>query len=143
MMKSFLQGAQASLAPYVAAGKLQPFTNDGKGEGEIVPGVKPWASHGHTPGHSSYLVESKGQRLVVIGDLIHVGAVQLADPSVTIEYDVDSADAAAQRAKIFTRLAGERDWVGAAHLPYPGLGHLRAVGQSYSWVPANYTTQFK
>lgn len=26
---------------------------------------------GHTPGHSEYIVKSKGQKLVVMGDLIH------------------------------------------------------------------------
>jgi glyoxylase-like metal-dependent hydrolase (beta-lactamase superfamily II) len=139
MMKSFLQGARISLAPYVAAGKLQPFV----GDSESVPGITPWASHGHTPGHSSYVVESKGQRLVVIGDLIHVGAVQLADPSVTIDYDVDDSNAAARRVEVFTQLAREGDWVGAAHLPFPGLGHLRSTEKSFRWVQANYTTRLK
>lgn len=139
MMKSFLQGAQVSLAPYVAAGSVAPF----EGGEEIVPGIKPWSSHGHTPGHSAYVVESQGQKLVVVGDLIHVASVQLKDPSITIDYDADNKAAAAQRTKIFTQLAKEGDWVGASHLSFPGLGHLRSTDKSFTWIPANYTTQLK
>jgi hypothetical protein len=25
------------------------------------------------------------------------------------------------------------------HLPFPGLGHLRATGSGYTFVPANYS----
>jgi hypothetical protein len=28
--------------------------------------------------------------------------------------------------------------VGSAHLPFPGLGHIRAEGKSYVWVPVDY-----
>ncbi len=31
-------------------------------------------------------------------------------------------------------------WVGAAHLSFPGLGHLRAEGDGYVWIPANYSS---
>jgi len=137
--KGMVQGAQASLAPYVAAGKLQPF----EGASELVPGVRSLPSHGHTPGHASYVIESKGQKLVVIGDLIHVGAVQLDDPAVTIDFDSDRKAAAAQRAAVFAQAAKEGDWVAAAHLSFPGLGHLRAVGRSWQWIAANYTIELK
>lgn len=29
-------------------------------------------------------------------------------------------------------------WVGAAHLSFPGIGHLRAEGKGYTFVPVNY-----
>ena len=60
-----------SMAPYVAAHKFQPIEADG----EIVPGVKALATIGHTAGHTSYVVESKGEKMIVVGDLIHVAAV--------------------------------------------------------------------
>ena len=28
-------------------------------------------------------------------------------------------------------------WVAAAHLSFPGIGHLRGDGKGYAWVPAN------
>jgi len=137
--KAFFQGAMASVNPYVAAGKYQPFDADG----EPVPGIRTLASHGHTAGHTSYVVESKGQRLLVIGDLIHVAAVQFAEPGVTIAFDSDPKAAERSRDAVFKLAAKEGALVGAAHLQFPGLGHLRAAGKAWQWVPANYSTQLK
>ena len=84
------------------------------------------------------MVESKGEKLVLWGDLMHVASVQFADPSVTILFDTDSAAAAAQRKKIFADAAAHGYWVAGAHLSFPGLGHLRAAGSGYEFVAANY-----
>jgi glyoxylase-like metal-dependent hydrolase (beta-lactamase superfamily II) len=137
--KGFFQGAMASVNPYVAAGKYQPFEADG----EPVPGIRTLASIGHTAGHTSYVVESKGQQLLVIGDLIHVASVQFADPGVTISFDSDAKAAAASRDKVFKLAARDGALVGAAHLQFPGLGHLRAAGKAWQWVPSNYSTELK
>ena len=134
--KGFFQGAMASLNPYVAAGKFKPFD----GTTELVPGVKAMASRGHTPGHTTFLVESNGQKLALWGDLMHVAAVQFADPSVTIKFDVDSKAAARERKLAYADAAKNGYWVGAAHIAFPGLGHLRADGSGYLWIPANYTS---
>ncbi len=133
--KGYFVGAQASLGPYVNAGKYQPF----EGNVELVPGVRSYASRGHTAGHSSYVLESKGQKLLLIGDLIHVGAVQFAHPDVTIAFDGDSKGAEAERKKAFADAAKAGYLLGATHLPFPGMGHVRAQGKAYRWVPVNYT----
>ena len=137
--KGFFQGAMASLNPYVAAGKLQLFAADG----EVVPGIRSEASVGHTAGHTSYVVQSQGKRLIVVGDLIHFAAVQLDQPAVTVGFDSDVKAAALARAAVFKQAAKEGALVGAAHLQFPGLGHLRAAGKSWQWVPVNYTTELK
>lgn len=134
--KGFFQGAMASVQPYVEAGKFQPFN----GDTDIVPGVRSIANPGHTPGHTTYLVESKGQELLLVGDSIHVGSVQFNNPSVTIAFDTNAKDAANSRAKVFTRADRDGAIVGAAHLSFPGLGHLTAEGKAWRWIPANYTT---
>ena len=91
--KPVFEGAMASINPYIAAGKFKPFD----GNTDLVPGVSAISTYGHTPGHTVYMVESQGQRLVLWGDLMHVAAVQFAEPSVTIRFDTDSKAAAAQR----------------------------------------------
>ena len=130
----FFQAAQASLNPYVQAGKFKPIT----GSTEFAPGIKALAAHGHTPGHTIYTVESKGQKLVLWGDLMHVAAVQFMQPQVTISFDIDSKAAAVQRKKAYADAVKGRYLVGSAHLPFPGLGHLRAEGKGYAWVPVDY-----
>ena len=137
--KGFFQGAMNSLNPYIAAGKFKAIEADG----DIVPGVKSSAAYGHTPGHTVYVVESQGQKLVLVGDLIHVGAVQFDNPSVTITFDTDEKAAAAMRRKVFDQAVKEGAIIGAAHLQFPGVGHLRRAGKGYQWVPVNYTTDLK
>lgn len=133
-MKGFFQGAMASLNPYVEAGKFKGM----KGGTELAPGIRAVPAHGHTPGHNIYVVESKGQKLVLWGDLMHVAAVQFAQPQITISFDVDSRPAAAERKKAYADAAKGRYLVGSAHLPFPGLGHVRAEGKGYAWVPVDY-----
>jgi glyoxylase-like metal-dependent hydrolase (beta-lactamase superfamily II) len=132
--KGFFQGAMASLNPYIAAGKFRPFD----GSTELAPGVRALATRGHTPGHTTYIIESRGERMEVLGDLVHATAVQLPDPSVTIKFDTDPKSAAAQRKKIFADAAKNGHWVAAAHVAFPGIGHIRAEGKGYSWISANY-----
>ena len=135
--KGGFQGAMASINPYVKAGKFLPF----EGDIALVPGVKAASSYGHTPGHTTYLVESKGEKLVLWGDLMHVASVQFDNPAVTIQFDSDSKAAAAQRAKAYAAAAKEGYLVAGAHLSFPGVGHVRAAatGKGYTWVPLNYS----
>jgi glyoxylase-like metal-dependent hydrolase (beta-lactamase superfamily II) len=133
--KGFFQGAQASLNPYVQAGKFKPFD----GDTELVPGVMAHASRGHTKGHTTYFVESKGEKLALWGDLMHVAAVQFAEPGITIKFDTDNKAAAAQRKAAYADAAKKGYWVGAAHLAFPGIGHLASQGGGYQFVPVTYT----
>jgi glyoxylase-like metal-dependent hydrolase (beta-lactamase superfamily II) len=133
--KGSYQGAMSALNPYASTGKLKPFN----GDVELVPGIRAVASAGHTAGHTVYVVASKGDTLVLWGDLMHVAAAQFPDPAVTIGFDTDSTMAVAQRKKIFADAASHGYWVGGAHLPFPGIGHLGTEGTGYRYVPANYT----
>ena len=126
--------AMDAFAPYQASGRLQAIAADG----EIVPGVRSWATPGHTPGHTSYVVESKGAKMIVTGDLIHVAAVQLDDPTVTIAFDADTQAAEAAREKVFAQAARDGTLIAAAHLQFPGMGHLAVNGKGYTYEPVNY-----
>jgi glyoxylase-like metal-dependent hydrolase (beta-lactamase superfamily II) len=135
--KGFFQGAMASLNPYVAAGKLKPFD----GETQLVPGIRAVPAIGHTPGHTIYVVESEGSKLVVWGDLMHVAAVQFAMPSVTIAFDSDPKAAAPARIKNYADAAKQGYYAAIAHVSFPGIGKLRADGKGYDWLPVNYSSQ--
>jgi glyoxylase-like metal-dependent hydrolase (beta-lactamase superfamily II) len=133
--KGFFTIAIQSIGPYQAAGRYKPFQVDT----ELVPGVRAINTAGHTPGHTVYQVSSKGESLILWGDLMHVAAIQVPDPAIAFLYDVDSQAANAQRKRIFAEAASKRSLVGGAHLPFPGLGHLRANGSGYEFIPTNYT----
>ena len=93
----------------------------------------------HTPGHTTYMVESGGQKLLLIGDLIHVAAVQMENPAVTIQFDSDQKGAAAARKAAFDAAAKGGYLIGGAHLQFPGMGYLASQGKGYRFIPVNYT----
>jgi glyoxylase-like metal-dependent hydrolase (beta-lactamase superfamily II) len=133
--KNAFKGAMMSLSPYVAAGRFKPFD----GPTELVPGIRAVSTYGHTPGHTIYLVESKGQSMAVLGDLMHVAAIQFANPSVTIKFDTDSKSAAAARKKIYAEAAAKGWWIAVAHVSFPGIGHIRKERAGYVYLPVNYS----
>jgi glyoxylase-like metal-dependent hydrolase (beta-lactamase superfamily II) len=105
-----------------------------------LPGVRSVSEFGHTPGHSGYLLASKGQKLLIWGDVVHAHAVQFAKPEVAIEFDVDSKQAVATRKALMQSMASEGTLVAGAHLPFPGVGHVRADGKGrFSWVPVEFS----
>jgi glyoxylase-like metal-dependent hydrolase (beta-lactamase superfamily II) len=134
LLSTFFDAAAASLAPYIAAGRFKPFSETG----QLEPGIYALAAPGHTPGHTAYVVHSETKTLIVWGDIIHVASVQLRDPDASVEYDTD-AQAAQRSRRAMLQLAASKHWyVAAAHISFPGLGHIRATGSEYQWIPVNY-----
>jgi glyoxylase-like metal-dependent hydrolase (beta-lactamase superfamily II) len=123
--KEFFKIAQDSTAPYVAAGRL--------------PGlVEATLEAGHTPGSTTYRFTSQQQSIVFMGDLVHNLAVQFLHPEVSIGFDVNSQQAISSRQAVFSAAAASKTWVTAAHLPFPGIGHITAEGKHFQWVPVEY-----
>lgn len=133
----FFDDAAASFQPYVEGGRLQTFS----GSDEIVPGIRAVLTPGHTPGHTGYMIESGKDRLYIWGDIVHLAEVQFAKPNVSIEFDSTPTQAAEERIAAFTAAAQNRYLIAGAHLPFPGIGHVRPAGNAFEYVPANYTSQ--
>ena len=122
-------------APYLASGQWQTFADGSM----LVPGIRAVKANGHTPGHTAYAVESEGHNLLIWGDLVHAHAVQFARPGVAIDFDSDQKQAIATRRSIMKAVAASKSLVAGMHLPFPGIGHVRADGKdSYSWVPIEF-----
>ncbi|NSL54705.1 MBL fold metallo-hydrolase [Uliginosibacterium aquaticum] len=130
----FFRMAREAVAPYQAAGTFRTF----KAGEAIVAGVSVLPTHGHTPGHSSYLLTSGTQKLLVWGDIVHNHAVQFMHPEVSLEFDTDQKKAIATRKALFAQAAKAGWGIAGAHLPFPGLGRIRKDAQGYAWVPVEF-----
>ena len=131
----FFKMARDTASPYLQSGQWKTF-GDGA---ELVPGIKAVKANGHTPGHTAYAIESEGKKLLIWGDLVNSHAVQFAKPGVSIEFDIDQKQAIATRRSIMKAMAESKSLVAGMHLPFPGIGHVRAEGKgSYSWVPIEF-----
>jgi glyoxylase-like metal-dependent hydrolase (beta-lactamase superfamily II) len=128
------ESAMAIFKPYLASGKFKPFD----GETQLIPGVRAVPAAGHTPGHTIYVIESGGERMLAWGDLMHVAALQFPLPSATFETEWSTAKSAQQRQTVFADVANHGHYAAAAHVAFPGIGKLRADGDGYTWVPVSY-----
>ncbi len=101
-------------------------------DGEVLPGITAMLRPGHTPGHTNWLIQSGGERILIWGDIVHLAAVQLARPEARLIYDVDSDMAAATRQRVLDWVASERLVVAGAHLGFPGFGTVRRSGDRFT-----------
>jgi glyoxylase-like metal-dependent hydrolase (beta-lactamase superfamily II) len=133
-LASFFDAAVAAAAPYAAAGRFKPYA----GFGQLEPGIEALPAPGHTPGHAMYRVSNGARQLLIWGDIVHVAAIQLTHPDAAVKYDSSEADARSTRAALLRAAADQHTLIGAAHIAFPGLGHVKRVNGAYEWLPVNY-----
>lgn len=115
----------AAIAPKVAT--FQPGA-------AIVPGVvTAVAVDGHTPGHSAYEIASGDERLLYLGDTAHHHVISVQRPEWTVQYDMNAPLAQTSRRALLQRAADGKLRVYAVHFPFPGLGQVKAQGDSFVW----------
>jgi glyoxylase-like metal-dependent hydrolase (beta-lactamase superfamily II) len=101
------------------AGRLEVFD----AETTLLPGFDALPVPGHTPGSTIYVASSGGDRLLLIGDVLHTPA-QVTDLGWEVMMDVDNVAAKRVRAELITSAADNPDVIGAAHFPF---GHVITV----------------
>lgn len=98
----------------------------------LCPELTVWASPGHTPGHCCIMVESDGQRAIIVGDaMIH--PVQVGHPEWSSSYDGDPSMAARTRAGLVDRTAREGSLGAVSHFAAPGFGRVVREGVTATW----------
>jgi glyoxylase-like metal-dependent hydrolase (beta-lactamase superfamily II) len=132
--KEYFTQVAASVMPYVSSGRVQTF----EGETEIMPGIRSMPAYGHTPGHTFYVLEDSGQKLVFMGDTVNAPDAQVTNPSITVAFDVDQKAAAASRQKAFADAAKGGYFVALAHMHFPGIGRIKKESVGYRWFPITY-----
>ncbi len=101
---------------------------------EIAPGVKVVNLEGHTLGHSGLLIESDGERLFYVVDILHQ-AFQLARPDWHFGLDSDGPLAVETRRNTLQRCVDEGLLTLFYHLEFPGLGRVEKDDEVFAWRP--------
>lgn len=134
MMKMMVAGARQNLVPNR---DRMVFVKDGE---EVIPGIMAISTPGHTVGHTSYGIQSQGQKLINIGDVAHHHIVSLERPKLPFAFDTDGEQGTATRLKMWDMLAAERIPMVAYHFPFPGVGYVGKQGDAYRYFPAPVRT---
>ena len=85
---------------------------------------------GHTPGHVSVRIVSRGEEAVITGDLMH-HPVQCAEPSWASRFDVDAQAARRTRVEFLNRHAGRPVLVLGTHFATPTAGRIVRDGAAF------------
>jgi glyoxylase-like metal-dependent hydrolase (beta-lactamase superfamily II) len=102
---------------------------------EVVPGVTAVATPGHSIGHTSYLVSSERERVLLIQDVSNHPALSLEHPGWHLAFDQDPVEAEQTRRRVLDWLVRERLPVQGFHFPFPGRALVEARGDAYVAVP--------
>lgn len=97
----------------------------------IAPGLSLFDLPGHTPGHAGWRLESEGQQLLHVGDIIHAPALQIANPDIAIVYDLDMDTARVTRKRLLDELATDGALFTGGHLVAPKFLRVVRDGSGY------------
>lgn len=102
---------------------------------ELVPGIRSIATPGHTPGHTSHIVSSGSQSVVVQGDVSNLPAMNVRNPGWHLSFDMDGAKAEEGRRKLYDQIVTDRSIVQGYHYTFPAAAYLEKDGNGYRPVP--------
>lgn len=126
--KSFVVGAQSRLeAIEDQVSMIAPGD-------EVLPGVEAVGTHGHTPGHMSYMIHGGSQSVFVVGDAISNAVISFEKPEWASGTDQDRDQGIATRKMLLDRLALDQSRVIGFHFPHPGEGRVEKAAQGYRFV---------
>ncbi len=128
--KTFAVGAASRLERI--AEKINLF-DDGA---EVVTGIEAMATHGHTPGHTSFVIHQGSSSTMVTGDALTHAQISFAHPGWVSGSDQDPDQAIATRKRLLDRLAADDMAIIGYHLPKPGEGRVETDGTAYRFVAA-------
>jgi glyoxylase-like metal-dependent hydrolase (beta-lactamase superfamily II) len=115
--------------------RVEPLRDAGSvvlvdGELEVASGVRLVPTRGHTPGHASVFVESEGEELVVLGDVV-VHELQLADPDLLYVSDDNAELSAATRKQVLGQLSDQGTVAIVSH--FHGVGRFSRRDEGFAW----------
>ncbi len=122
--------ARNAVAPYQASGHLRTFS-----PGDALPGGAVAMDTMATPRPCLLPVPQPGPVTAGMGRCAALprGAVRASGSGIRGRF---GPQAIASRRGLLQQATANGWWVAGAHLPFPGLGHVRGEGKAYAWVPA-------
>lgn len=126
--KSFAVGAKNRLSRL--SERVSLFT----GGDEVLPTIEAVDTHGHTPGHTSFVLHSGSDSIMVIGDALTNAALSFERPRWPSGTDQDPVKAVDTRLALLSRLAGEKTMLAGFHLPAPGIGFVERNNHGYRFI---------
>ncbi len=120
-----------SVLPVVEAGQVELIDNDYQFDESIRFSPAP----GHTPGMVVVHVDSRGQRALLTGDVMHT-PIQLACPVLSSRFCLDPQRSRQTRRALIEQCADSDVLLLPAHFPDPTAGYIRRRGDAFCYRDA-------
>jgi glyoxylase-like metal-dependent hydrolase (beta-lactamase superfamily II) len=119
----------------IFADSVQPILDAGLAtlvemDAVIAPEIRLIPTPGHTPGHVSVVIESKGERAVITGDIMH-HPCQVAHPHWSSDFDNDKDASRVTRRAFLCDYADNGTLVIGTHFGGPTAGRVVRDGDAY------------
>ena len=114
-----------SVTPVVEAGLATFVETDHR----LSPELRLVPTPGHSPGHASLLIESRGERAVITGDMMH-HPCQIPHADWSMPFDADPAQTVATRERMLTEWEEDGILVIGTHFCAPTAGR---IGRENGW----------
>ena len=103
-----------------------------EGERQLTGEVSTLPTPGHTPGHTSFLIASQGERAIITGDAIHARA-QAQETHWSPRADSKPDLSAQTRQELLARIERDNAMLISGHFPAPGFGALARMNGKRYW----------
>ena len=107
------------------------------GDQEVAPGVRSVNSFGHTPGHTSFHLASGDAEAMLIGDVMNIPALFLANLDWQVAFDADKDLATKVRKELVDRAVADNMIIAGYHFGFPNSGTIQKDGSSHVFVPTS------
>lgn len=126
--KPRFQYIKEQVQPLFSSGSLHLF----EGAISLIEGVTTMPTPGHTPGHTSLIIESEGETAVIIGDAAHIPP-QIEQSSWSPSPDRDKTLSAKTRSSLMDFIEKENALIASGHFPKPGFGKIIKIDSRRSY----------
>jgi len=107
-------------------------------ENKFLKGITPVPLPGHTPGHTGFLLESEGEKVLFCADILTIPAIQSVMPEIGFATDADHTKAVNTRKEVLQKAAHERLLLAGPHFEFPCLSYVKVQGDGYALIPKQW-----
>jgi glyoxylase-like metal-dependent hydrolase (beta-lactamase superfamily II) len=105
---------------------------------EVVPGITSMDTSGHTPGMSSFTVQSGSAKMLIQADVTNIPELFMRNPDWHVAFDVDPEKAVVTRRKFYDMAVAEKVLISGFHFAFPSMGYAEKDGTGFRLVPVRW-----
>src|SRR5262249_37908936 len=105
----------------------------------VAPGITAIGTPGHTPGHTSFAVQSGNSKILIQADVTNIPELFLRNPDWHVVFDNDGQLAQETRHKFYDMAVAAEMLVVGLPFSCPSIGPVEKDGTKYRLIPSAWS----